>query len=212
VLSRIGLGIVALSLLAVPAGAQETLVPPIAAAPLYVPPTPADRLNWVIDGTASIPAIGVTAIDSAWSTRWNWPEEWGRGVKGFGRRFADETASGAISDAIEAGVGTLWGEDPRYQRAPPGTTWRRVRHALLATVVAPRRDGHLAPAWGRFGAIAGATQIQNTWLPRSARTPSSTAWRVADDFIWRGASNVWDEFWPDVRKRLSPALRRVAPQ
>ncbi len=200
-LSRLVTGVVVVfTLVPVLAGAQTA--PLVPAAPHYVPPTFAQRVHWVIEGTASVPILGVNAADSAWSTRVNWPAELGRTPKGFARRFGDETAYGTISDAIEAGVGTLWGEDPRYQRASPRSRWRRVHHALMATVLAPRRDGHLAPAWGRFGAIAGAIEIENTWLPPSARTPGSTAWRVADDLLWRAASNVWDEFWPDVRKWL----------
>jgi hypothetical protein len=198
--SRVGAGVLALSLLPAVAAAQDT-VPAIAAAPLYVPPTPADRVNWAVQGTLSLPVIGVTAVDSAWSTHVNWPEEWGRSAKGFGRRFADEAAYGAISNTIEAGAGALLGEDPRYRRVQERTTWRRFHHAVMAAVLAPRRDGRLAPAWARFGAIGSAIEIENTWLPPSARTPSSTVWRVADDLIWRAVSNVWDEFWPDVRQR-----------
>lgn len=201
VLSRVAAGVLALSLLPAFSAAQET-APTIPVSPVYVPPTFSDRVHWVVQGTVSVPVIGVNAIDSAWSTRVNWPKEWGRGPKGFARRFADETAYGTISDAIEAGVGTLWGEDPRYQRAAQGSNWHRAHHALVATVLAPRRDGHVALAWARFGAIGGAIEIQNAWLPPSARTPGATAWRVADDLIWRAAANVWDEFWPDIRRRL----------
>jgi hypothetical protein len=206
VLSRLGSGVLALVLLPAFAAAQG-IVPTIPLAPLYVPPTPADRVNWAIQGTLSVPVLGVTAIDSAWSTRANWPEEWGRTASGFGKRFADDAAYGAISNAIEAGAGSLWGEDPRYRRVPERSTWRRVHHALMATVLAPHRDGTLAPAWARFGAIGAAIQIENTWLPPSARTPQATTWRVADDLMWRAVSNVWDEFWPDVRRRLPAPAR-----
>jgi hypothetical protein len=206
VVSRVGSGVLALALLPALASAQET-VPTIPTAALYIPATRADRVNWVVQGTLSLPVLGVTAVDSAWSTRANWPEEWGRGAGGFGRRFADEAAYGAICNAIEASAGSLWNEDPRYRRVEERSTWRRVHHALMATVLAPRRDGHLAPAWARFGAIGAAIQIENTWLPPSARTPRSTAWRVADDLIWRAVSNVWDEFWPDVRRRLAAPVR-----
>ena len=202
-LSRVGSGVLALALLPAPAAAQET-IPAIAVSPIYVPPTPADRLNWAVQGTLSPPVLAVTAIDSAWSTRANWPEEWGRSASGFGKRFADDAAYGAISNTVEAAAGGLWGEDPRYRRVPERTTWRRFHHALMATVLAPRRDGHLAPAWARFGAIGTAIRIENTWLPPSARTPSSVGWRVADDLMWRAVSNVWDEFWPDVRRRVRP--------
>src|SRR5262249_46839229 len=97
------------------AAAQET-VPAIPVAQPYIPPTSPDRVNWAVKGTLSLPVLGVTAIDSAWSTRANWPEEWGRTASGFGKRFADDAAYGAISSAIEAGAGSLWGEDPRYRR------------------------------------------------------------------------------------------------
>jgi hypothetical protein len=203
---RVGPGVLALLLLPAFAAAQEA-VPTIPVAPVYVPPTAADRVNWAVEGTVSLPVLGVTAIDSAWSTRVNWPAEWGRGAAGFGRRFADEAAYGAICNTIEAGVGSLWNEDPRYRRVGDRSMWRRVHHALMATVLAPRRDGHLAPALARFGAIGATIEIENTWLPPSARTPSSTAWRVADDLIWRAVSNVFDEFWPDVRKRLPAPIR-----
>ena len=200
------LAVVAFWLLPAVAAAQET-VPTLPVAPPYVPATPADRVNWVVQGTVSPRVLGVTAIDSAWSTYVNWPEEWGRGAAGFGRRFADEAAYGAICNTIEAGVGSLWNEDPRYRRVTERSLWRRVHHALTATVLAPRHDGRLAPAWARFGAIGATIEIQNTWLPPSARTPTSTAWRIADDLIWRAVSNVWDEFWPDVRKRLPAPVK-----
>jgi hypothetical protein len=203
--------VVVLGLLPALAGAQET-VPPTPVSSFYVPPTPRDRVTWVVQGTISLPVVGYNALDAAWSTTSNRPEEWGRGLAGFGRRFADESASTTIEDAIEAGAGALWGEDPRYRRSGQPSTWRRVHHAVFATILAPRRDGHLAPAWGRFTAIAAASQIQNGWLPPSARTPSATAWRMADDVVTRALVNVWDEFWPDVRKWLPAPAKHVTPQ
>jgi hypothetical protein len=198
--------IVGLLLLPVVGAAQEG-VPAIPVSQGYAPPTAGDRLTWVVEGTASLPVIAVNTVDSAWSTDVNWPQEWGRGFKGFGRRFGDEEAYATVADAIEASVGAIWSEDPRYKPSGQRSTWRRVHHAVMATVLAPRRDGHLAPAWGRFTAIAAATEIEDEWLPPSARTPGETAWRVADDLIGRTLSNVWDEFWPDVRKWL-PAFSK----
>jgi hypothetical protein len=206
VLSRHGFAVVALVLLPLPAAAQE--VPPAPTAPqLYTPPSASDRVNWVVEGTLSLPVIAVNAADSAWSTHVNWPREWGRGALGFSKRFADEEAFGTVSNSIEAGLGSFWGEDPRYRRAGEGSLWRRVHHAVMATVLAPRRDGHLAPAWARFAAEGGALQIENVWLPPSARTPNATAWRLGGDMAFRAMSNVWDEFWPDVRKRIPARMK-----
>ena len=205
-LSRHGFAVVAFLLLPVPAAAQEAPpAPPVPQA--YTPPTASDRVNWVVEGTVSLPVIVVNAADSAWSTRVNWPHEWGPGARGFAKRFADEEAFGTVANSIEAGLGSLWGEDPRYRRAGEGSLWRRVHHAFMATVLAPHRDGHLAPAWARFAAEGGALRIENTWLPPSARTPNATAWRLGGDMAFRALSNVWDEFWPDVRKRIPARMK-----
>ena len=205
---RLRLAYVALAIGLLPAlaSAQDDAQPPSARL-TYVPPTPRERVTWVIEGTASLPVLGVNALDAAWSTRANWPKEWGRKGSGFGKRLADDEAFATVSDAIEAGVGAFWGEDPRYRRSGDPRTWHRVGHALAATVLTSRRDGRVAPAWARFVAEATATQIENTWLPRSARTPGETAWRAGSDLLWCAAANVWDEFWPDIRKRL-PASQK----
>ena len=208
---RRGAGVFALVLLPAFAAAQVPVQGPAAGTP-YTPPSGSDRVKWVVEGTVSLPVLVFNAGDSAVSTYANWPKEWGRGVAGFSKRFADEEAYSAVSGALEAGVGSLWGEDPRYRRSDQRGVWRRTRHTLLAAVVAPRSDGHLAPAWGRFAAEAGAIPIENTWLPPSARTASATAWRVGEDLMFRAVSNVWDEFWPDLRKRLPPALKTIAPR
>lgn len=188
-----------LALLPTIATAQET-VQTVTAAPQYVPPTASERVNWVIQGSVSLPVIGVNVGSSVWLTHTDSPLEWGRGIKGFGWRFGDAEVYGTVSDTIEASAGAIWGEDPRYRRSGQRSTWRRVHHAVMAVVLAPRRDGHLAPAWGRFAAIGAATQIENAWLPPSARTPGETAWRAADDVLSRALSNVFDEFWPDIRR------------
>ena len=158
-------------------GAARALLPADVAqrAAAYTPPTLRDRVNYAIEGTVSPADLAVNLVDAGWSTHVNWPQEWGRGKKGFSKRFADDEAYAAISGGIEAGVGTLWGEDPRYRRSDAHGAVRRLRHSLVATVLAPRRDGHLAPAWARYTAIAATIRIENTWLPPSMRgAPSRT--------------------------------------
>lgn len=73
---------------------------------------------------------------------------------------------------------------------------------MKTVVLAPRRDGHLAPAWGRFAGAVGSNVVQNTWLPSRLTTPKETALRIASSLLGRLASNVWLEFWPDLRRRL----------
>jgi len=168
----------------------------------YSPITSSERAAWLAGEIASPGALSSAAFTSAWTTKENWPKEWPRSARGYSRRFGDAQAATAISSSIEAGLGSLWGEDPRYFRSGRYERWARVRHALAGVVLARRSDGHRAPAWGRFtGSVAGNV-VENTWLPPSAATRSQTTARVATGLAGQLAANLWSEFWPDLRRRL----------
>lgn len=171
------------------------------------PITSSERAAWVAGEIASPGALSRAAFTSAWMTIENWPKEWPRSARGYGRRFGDAQAATAISSSIEAGLGSLWGEDPRYFRSDRYERWARVRHAVASVALARRRDGHRAPAWGRFAGSMAGNVIENTWLPPSAATRSQTTARVATGFAGQLAANLWSEFWPDLRRRLP--LRRL---
>ena len=108
----------------------------------------------------------------------------------------------AISNAIEAGVGALWGEEPRYVPSGRKGIWPRARYAIKTSVLAQRPDGHLAPAWGRYAGNVFNNLIENTWLPPSATTPGQTALRAVLGLLSRLGGNAWEEYWPDVRRKL----------
>jgi hypothetical protein len=174
----------------------------------YTPITSAERVTWVVRGTVSVPAVGVGVFNSAWMTESNWPKEWHQNWRGFSRRYADGAAAGSIANSIEAGLGGFWGEDPRYVRSGRHGTWTRLRYAATTVALAPRRDGHLAPAWGRLAGNVIGNVIENSWLPPSVTTRGETTVRVADGLAARLVSNVWEEFWPDLRQRLASHKRR----
>jgi hypothetical protein len=168
----------------------------------HSPITSSERAAWIAGEIASPGALSSAVFNSAWRTRENSPEEWSRSASGYSRRFADAQAATAISSSIEAGLGSLWREDPRYFRSDRRERWARVRHAVASVALARRGDGRRAPAWGRFAGSVAGNVIENTWLPPSAATPTQTMARVASGFAGRLASNLWSEFWPDLRRRL----------
>ena len=166
------------------------------------PITSAERAAWIAGEIASPGALSSAVFTSALRTRGDWPKEWPQSARGYGRRFGDVQATTAISSSIEAGLGSLWGEDPRYFRSGRLERWARVRHAVASVALARRGDGRRAPAWGRFAGSVAGNVIENTWLPPSAATRSQTTARVSSGFAGRLASNLWSEFWPDLRRRL----------
>ena len=175
----------------------------------YRPATIADRIDWTVEGTIGVRSLTVVGpLGAAFLTGMNSPEEWGRSWSGFGKRYAEREADVAISNTIEAGVGALWGEEPRY--IPSGRTgiWPRARYAIKTTVMAQRPDGHLAPAWGRFAGNTLNNLIENAWLPPSATTPGQTILRAVLGLLSRMGGNAWEEYWPDARRLLEKRFGR----
>jgi hypothetical protein len=165
----------------------------------YVPITTAQRVDWIVDGTIgrrSLTLVGPLA--TAWQTAFNTPEEWGRGFSGIAKRYAQREADVAISNTIEAGLGALWGEDPRYIPSGRKGIWPRARYAMKTVFLAQRRDGSLQPAWGRYAGNTLNNLIENTWLPPSMTTGRQTALRSGLGMLGRLGGNAWEEFWPDV--------------
>ena len=169
-----------------------------------------ERINWIVEGMLGPRSLAVGVIASTWQTSWRIPDEWSRSAFGFRERYLEREADVAISNTIEAGLGALWGEDPRYIRAPRGSARSRLAYAVKTVVLAPRRDGQLKPAWGRYAGNVFNNVIENAWLPPSMATPGQTALRSANGMLGRLAGNLWDEFWPDIKTHLSHRVRHSA--
>jgi hypothetical protein len=174
-----------------------------AGAPVAAPITAGGRLYWIVDSTVGLRSlVAVGPLSAGWDTAWNTPEEWGQGWSGFGKRYVQREADVAISSGLEAGLGALWGEDPRFVPSGRRGIWPRAGFAIKTAFLAPRRDGHFAPAWARYAGNTFNNFIENTWLPPSVTTPGQTALRSVSGLGGRILGNLWDEFWPDAQKRL----------
>ena len=187
--------------------AAVALVPAIAAAQqapkrIDMPMTATDRIRWVVEGTVGVRSLGVGVFASAWDTALNIPDEWHQTWKGAGKRYAEREADVTISNSIEAGLGAVWNERCDYVPSHRRGVRARLGYALKTVMLAHRSDGHLAPAWGRYAGNTINNVIENAWLPPSATTWQATTWRSASGFLGRAIGNVWEEFEPDVRRRV----------
>jgi hypothetical protein len=183
-----------------PRAAAQTAAPPDASPPGAI--TSRERVEWVVRGNVSPQSLAAGVFLGGWNTAFNVPDEWHRTWSGFGKRYLDREGHIAVSNGMEASLGAAWHEDPRYFRSTASRPGDRVLHALRSAVVA-RRGDHDAPAWARYAATVGSALVENSWLPPSATTGAMTSWRVGSAYIGRAVGNVWAEFWPDVRRRLS---------
>ncbi|HEX4535774.1 MAG TPA: hypothetical protein VH140_02405 [Candidatus Acidoferrum sp.] len=165
----------------------------------YLPITGRQRMRWFLTSTIGPPHLVGGLFTSAFGTAVNRPKEYGPGWAGFGDRYGMRLTGISTGNVIEASVGALWGEDPRYFRVPGESFKRRLSNTVQLTFVARRRDGHFAPAYARYMAISGNNFLSNTWRVDSEANTHDAVIRTADGFAGRFASNVFEEFWPDIK-------------
>jgi hypothetical protein len=171
-------------------------------ADMYVPIDAAERVEWVVVGTVGPTSLAVGVLAAGWQSGFNLVPDWNQTWGGFGKRYGERLADVALSNSIEAGLGAFWGEEPRYILSGRQGIWPRARYALKTVLLAQRSDGRLAPAWGRYAGNTLNNVIEDAWLPPKGITWEQTALRSLNGFLGRAASNLWGEFWPDVRKLI----------
>jgi hypothetical protein len=179
-----------------------TPLKPAAENDTYIPITSAQRLRWFLTSTVGSSHLVGGLFTSAFGTALDRPKEYGPGWSGFGNRYGMRLTGIVTGNAIEASAGALWGEDPRYFRAPGEPFKRRVSNAVRLTFVARRRDGHFAPAYARYLAISGNNFLSNTWRVDSEANTHDAVIRTLEGFAGRLAGNLFEEFWPDIKSRV----------
>jgi hypothetical protein len=166
------------------------------------PITGSGRVAWAVKSTIGPASLFVGVVDAAWGLEFDRPKEYGEGMEGYGKRYGLRLSSIGTSNVMEAGLGAIWNEDPRYHRAREESKGGRFNHALKMTVMAERSDGSLAPAYARYIAYVGSNAISDAWRPDSQQNASNTALRVGYRFAGRLMGNLWIEFWPSMKQHM----------
>jgi hypothetical protein len=181
-----------------------------------VPRTPADykaitaegRFFWFVRSTVGLKSLSAGLISAGYGTAVNKPPEYGTHWEGFGQRYGMRLTGISTGNAIEATLGSAWGEDPRYFHTVQAPFGERVKNIADLTFRAYHRDGERHIAYARFVAVFGNNFLSNTW-----REPSENDWqhalaRTGEGFAGRAISNAVSEFlpevWRKVRKRPDP--------
>jgi hypothetical protein len=167
------------------------------------PVTGKERLEWAIAGTVGPASLLGGTISAGWGTLFNSPREYGPHWEGFGDRYGMRLTGLATSNAMEAGLGAIWHEDPRYWRKGDGEPFKdRIKHIFKYTFLALDETGAAQPAYARYIAYAGNNFLSNTWREQSEADTGDALERTATAFLGRIASNTWVEFWPDVKRKV----------
>jgi hypothetical protein len=169
----------------------------------YKPITAEQRLAWFGRSTVGVRTLAAGMITAALGTWMDEPEEYGPHWSGYGQRYGMRLTGIAASNAMEVGIGSIWGEDPRYARTAAGTPFKgRVGHAIKWTFITRDRDGGVRPAYARYIAYSGSNFLSNTWRADSEADTSHALTRTLEAFLGEMGSNAFIEFWPDFRRRV----------
>jgi hypothetical protein len=167
------------------------------------PMTARERVQWAIRSTIGPASLTAGLFSAGWGTLFDQPKTYGPHWEGFGDRYGMRLSGLALSNSMEAGLGSIWGEDPRYRRDGDESPFlHRIGHAAKMTFMAQNREGGVMPAYARFVAIPGSNFISNAWRAPGDDTAGNAAVRTGLGFFGEFGGNTFDEFWPDVHRKL----------
>jgi hypothetical protein len=177
---------------------------PLVNIPSYHAITPRQRFNWFVDRTIGPPTLTAGLFTAGFGTARNSPKEYGTHWEGFGKRYGIRMTGISTGNAMEATLGAIWGEDPRYRDyRQAGEPFKdRARHVVVMTFVARDRSGNLMPAYARYIAQPANNFLSNTWRADSEANTRSAVFRTFWGFLGLMGRNAFDEFWPDVQRRV----------
>ncbi len=160
------------------------------------------RALWVIQSTVGWQSLAYGVIPAGVGTALNHPREYGTHWEGFGDRYGMRLAGLATSNMMEASLGAIWHENPRYKPEPEKSFGGRVESVVYQTFFTRRADGNFEPAYARFLAIPGSNFLSNTWRANSEADTAHALERTGYGFAGAMGSNAFHEFWPSVKSHL----------
>ncbi len=132
----------------------------------YEFPTRKERFNRYVKDTVGPFRIARTTVSAGLDQWRDTPEEWGQGMKGYGKRFASSFGRNAINQSITYGLDEALGQDSRFQRSNREGVFPRVKHAFLETITSRTKSGNRVLSAPRLAGVYGSSIIATeTWYP-----------------------------------------------
>jgi hypothetical protein len=149
------------------------------------------------------PTSLATAAFSSGIDQWrDSPPEWGQGMAGYGRRYGSKTGTRTAENGIGFLTAAALHQDPRYFHSSDTGVWRRAKYAVKRTVVTRNDSGQQTIAVWNITAHYGAQFVSNIWRPERVTPVPDTLARGSVSMGYDAASNLFKEFWPDIRQRI----------
>jgi hypothetical protein len=132
----------------------------------------------------------------------NRPPEWGQGMEGYGRRFANRFGRFALKETYEAAGAAALGHEVRYLRSARSGFLPRAGHAMAATFITYDKNGRRTPHIARLGSAFAAEFTGNLWMPAGYRTGAEAVRGVGIELGMNSVFNLFREFSPELKRVL----------
>ena len=168
----------------------------------YFPMTPDEKIGFYLQSTVGHMSIFTSAFSAGYNQAIDSVPEWGRGLDGYGKRFASSISQKAIGNTVNSSLKILLSEDPRYFYADRDGVRYRTFYALGQILIAHRDSGDTRPNYSWFIGTASGVYASRQWRPENRRTATDYIMGAVAAVAAESAKNVFMEFWPDIKKKL----------
>ena len=129
--------------------------------------------------------------------------ELGHGIAGYGRyywrTFVDGVSGTFFTEAI---VPAILHEDPRYYTMEQGGFFRRMGYAISRAFVTKTDSGGTRFNFSEVVGNGLESGLSNAYYPPEERGLHQTATNFATQMESAVLNHVFQEFWPDIRKKV----------
>lgn len=155
------------------------------------------------DSVVDYSSYSWAGILAAQSMALNSDPELGHGIAGYGRyywrTFTDGVSGTFFTEAI---VPAITHEDPRYYTMGQGGFFRRTGYAISRTFVTKTDAGGTSFNWSEVAGNGLEAGLSNAYYPPQERGLSQTAMNWGTQMESAVLNHVFQEFWPDIRRKL----------
>ncbi|MGH9397409.1 MAG: hypothetical protein ACRD18_11240 [Terriglobia bacterium] len=168
------------------------------------PLTPGEKLRLAYDESANPFALGEAAFKAEYYRGTDPRKKIGHGGTGYlkqwGASYLDEVSSNMFNSFLYPKLLHL---DPRYYRKGEGSIMSRVGYSFSRVFVARSDAGQTEFNASTVLGNATSTVLSDAYYPPRARGVATTVGNIGWSMVGSGASNIFNEFWPDIAQRLS---------
>jgi hypothetical protein len=161
------------------------------------------KFKLFVDNSASLSALLGAAATAGIGHAENYPEGYGQGGEGYGKRFGASMARNASSEFFGTFLlASMLRQDPRFFPQKDPTFGGSVKYALTRVVVTRNDDGNDAANWsGLLGPLL-AEGLANAYWPEEDRNAAETFRRYGVDLGTRAGFNMLRNYWPVLIKKI----------